>query len=179
MASILSYVPLVNRLVGPRNEPKAIEIPPVEVHSVETNPDKRPRTLKHLLKANHVNHSIIYHNLQFDNHMPHALCSAYHLGAESHQLYHIYDEEAASLEPWKDSPSEVTEDDWRDYLGDKRYQRAFVDFFEDALAMTYAYNWKKVIEKYMLEGDEPLINGLIGGRMPTHRSSLWSLGPPR
>ncbi|KAK4127105.1 hypothetical protein N657DRAFT_641043 [Parathielavia appendiculata] len=163
MASLLSFVPLVNRLVTPREEPRAIDIPPVEVQSVEANPDKRPRTLKHLLRANHVNHSIIYHNLQFDNHMPHILCSAYHLGAESHQLYRIYDEEAKSLEPWKESPSEIAEDDWRDFLGDKRYQRAYVDFFEDALAMKHAYNWKKVIDEYMFKGDEPLINGLIGG----------------
>ncbi|KAK4039765.1 hypothetical protein C8A01DRAFT_36215 [Parachaetomium inaequale] len=163
MASLLSYVPLVNRLVAPRDEPRAIDLPPVEVHSVEANPDKRPRTLKHLLKANHVNHAIIYHNLQFDNHMPHILCSAYHLGAEPQQLYHIYDEEAKTLEPWTDSPAEIAEDDWRDFLGDKRFQRAYVDFFEDALAMNHAYNWKQVIQEYMLKGDEPLINGLIGG----------------
>jgi hypothetical protein len=166
MASLLSYVPLVNRLVAPSPGPKLIDIEPVEVHNVETNPDKRSRTLKHLLRANHVNHSIIYHNLQFDNHMPHILCSAYHLGAESQQLYRIYDEEAKSLEPWKESPSEIAQDDWRDFLGDKRYQRAYVDFFEDALVMEHAYNWKKVIEEYMFQGDEPLVNGLIGGRTP-------------
>ena len=165
MASLLSYVPLVNRLVSSRDEAQMVNLPPVEVHSVEANPDKRPRTLRHLLKANHVNHSILYHNLQFDNHLPHILCSAYHLGAESHQLYHIYDEESKSLEPWKDSPSQMAEDDWRDYLGDKRYQRAFVDFFEDALAMNYAYDWKAVIKEYMFKGDEPLFNCLIGGRM--------------
>ena len=178
MASILSYVPLVGRLVAPRDQALAIDLEPVEVHSVETNPDKRPRTLKHLLRANHVNHSIIYHNLQFDNHMPHALCSAYHLGAEPHQLYHIYDVESKSLEPWQDSPSEVTEDDWRDYLGDKNYQRAYVDFFEDALAMKYAYGWKKVVEEYLLKGDEPLVNGLIGGRTTTQRPLSLSHSHP-
>ncbi|EAQ89312.1 hypothetical protein CHGG_05931 [Chaetomium globosum CBS 148.51] len=163
MASLLSYVPLVNRLVSTGDEPQTVNLPPVEVHSVEANPDKTPRTLKHLLKANHVNHSILYHNLQFDNHLPHILCSAYHLGAESRQLYHIYDEESKTLEPWKDSPSQMAEDDWRDYLGDKRYQRAFVDFFEDALAMNHAYDWKGVIKEYMFKGEEPLINCLIGG----------------
>lgn len=144
---------------------KGIDLPSVEVHSVEADPDKRPRTLKHLLKANHVNHAIIYHNLQFDNHMSHILCSAYVLGANPQQLYHIYDEEAKELEPWKDSPSEVLEEDWRDFLGDKRYQRAFLDFFEDGLAMKHAYHWKGVVEEYLLKGDEPLINCLIGGRM--------------
>lgn len=49
----------------------SITVPPVPTHDVETLPDKRPRTLKHLLKANHATHAIIYHNLQFHNHAPH------------------------------------------------------------------------------------------------------------
>lgn len=164
MASIISYVPIVNKLVTLRSADKKIVVPGVVEYSIETNPEKRPRTLKHLLRANHVNYSVIYHNLQYDNHLPHALCSAYILGAQPAQLHHIYEEESKSLEPWQDSPSEVIQDDWRDFLGDKRYQRAFVDFFEDALAMRYAYDWKKVVDEYILGGDEPLVNGLIGGR---------------
>ncbi|KAK3337085.1 hypothetical protein B0T19DRAFT_411458 [Cercophora scortea] len=165
MANLLSYVPVVNWLVAPRRAAadQKIDVPPVEVQLIETHPDKRPRTLKHLLRANHVNHSIIYHNLRFDNHLPHILCSAYLLGAEPHQLHHIYDEESKELEPWHASPSEIIQEDWRDFLGDKHYQRAYIDFFEDALAMKHAYDWKKVIDAYMLQGKEPLINGLIGG----------------
>ncbi|RYP65524.1 hypothetical protein DL771_008281 [Monosporascus sp. 5C6A] len=164
MASLLSYVPIVNRFIsGSDVKSRFIDIPPVEVHNVETAPEKRPRTLKHLLRANHVNHSIIYHNLQFDNHMPHILCSAYLLGADVRQLHKIYDVESEELEPWKESPAEVTESDWRDFLGDKRYQRAYVDFFEDALAMKHRYDWKRVVEEYMFSGEEPLVNGLIGG----------------
>lgn len=164
MASLLSYVPVLNRLVGSDGKDR-IDIPPVETHNVETAPEKLRRTLKHLLKANHVNHSIIYHNLQFDNHMPHILCSAYLLGANVDQLHHIYEVEAKQLDPWEDSPAEVTEHDWRDFLGDKRYQRAYVDFFEDRVS-EYAggYDWKKVVERFMFQGDEPLVNGLIGGR---------------
>lgn len=48
-----------------------VDIPSVEIHDVEEAADKRPRTLKHLIRANHVNHSIIYHNLQFHNHNAH------------------------------------------------------------------------------------------------------------
>jgi hypothetical protein len=164
MASLLSYVPLVKRLVAPRRQEVAIDIPPVQVKAIEADPGKGPRTLKHLLKANHVNHSIIYHNLQFDNHMPHILCSAYLLGAEPSHLHRVYEVEAESLEPWHDSPNEILQEDWRDYLGDKHYQRAYVDFFEDALAMRYKYDWRKVVEEYLLKGAEPLVNGLIGGR---------------
>lgn len=49
----------------------AINIPSVQVHDVETAKEKRARTLKHLLKLNHVNHAILFHELHFHNHMPH------------------------------------------------------------------------------------------------------------
>ncbi|KAI2473049.1 hypothetical protein F4781DRAFT_381658 [Annulohypoxylon bovei var. microspora] len=163
MSSILSYVPIVNRLVTKDKQTRTIDIPPVEVHNVETAPEKRPRTLKHLLRANHVNHSILYHNSEFHNHMPHILGSAYLLGAEVSQLHKIYDVEAQELEPWTPSPAEITEDDWRDFLGDPDYQRAYVDFFEDALALKHNYRWKGVVEEYLYEGEEPLVNGLFGG----------------
>jgi len=32
-------------------------------------------------------------------------------------MYAIYDRESEELEPWVDAPSEITKDDWRDYLG--------------------------------------------------------------
>lgn len=143
---------------------QAIDLPSVEIHDVETAPEKRPRTLKHLLRANHVNHSIIYHGLTFHNHMPHLLGSAYLLGASVDQLQEIYDEESTQLEPWTASPAEITDNDWRDHLGDKTYQRAYVDFFEDELALKFGYSWKKVVEEYLFAGSQPLINGLIAGR---------------
>lgn len=43
-----------------------------------------------------------------------------------------------------------------------RYQRAYVDFFEDQLVL-HGYDWKRVLNKYLLEGKEPLINCLIAG----------------
>ncbi|KPM43830.1 hypothetical protein AK830_g2712 [Neonectria ditissima] len=163
MASFLSYVPIVNRIVGSGAKPQRINLPPVEVHHIETHPDRRARCLKHLLKANHANYSIIYHNLQFDNHNPHILSSAYLLGATEIQLNHIYDKQILELEPWVPSPAEVVEDDWQEFLGDKRYQRAYVDFFEDKLAMRFSYDWKQVVNHYLFVDKEQLVNGLIGG----------------
>lgn len=164
---MIVWLPVVNRihryLTTSTYSKQSIDVPSVEIHDVETAPEKRPRTLKHLIRANHVNHSIIYHNLEFHNHMPHLLGSAYLLGADAEHLNKIYDEESKELEEWEDSPAEVTETDWREFLGDKRYQRAYVDFFEDELALKFGYDWKQVIEEYLLQGNEPLINGLIGG----------------
>lgn len=48
---------------------------------------------------------------------------------------------------------------------DHRYQRAFLDFFEDEL-VRYGYDWKAVVIEYVLKGPEPLIFG-TGGCMST------------
>src|ERR1700759_2599414 len=109
------------------NSTEAINLPSVAVHKVETITSKPARTLKHLLKANHANHSVIYHNLSFHNHTPHILGSAYILGATSEHLNKIYDKEDKKLEPWHDAPGEISKEDWRDFLGRRNYQRAFID----------------------------------------------------
>lgn len=54
----------------------AVEVPPVETHDIETAAEKRSRTLKHLIKANHANYSILYNELRFHNHAPHVRCSS-------------------------------------------------------------------------------------------------------
>lgn len=43
-----------------------------------------------------------------------------------------------------------------------RYQRAFVDFFEDQLVLS-RYDVEQVLEEYLLGGKHPLINGMISG----------------
>ncbi|KAL8939719.1 MAG: hypothetical protein Q9216_003197 [Gyalolechia sp. 2 TL-2023] len=94
--------------------------------------------------------------------MPHLLGSAYLLGAEPDHLNDIYDTESKELESWHDSPGEVSSYDWRDYLGNPRYQRAYLDFFEDELVLN-GFDWHKVLDEYLLKGKEPLINNLISG----------------
>jgi hypothetical protein len=163
MPSVLSYIPVVSRLVA-QGPPTHVDLPSVEIHSVETDPEKAPRTVKHLLRANHANYSIIYHNLQFDNHLPHIVCSAYLLGANDRQLNKIFDVGVQELEAWVPSPQEATTADWLEFLGDRRYQRAYVDFFEDQLVMAHSYDWKKLMNAVMFEGELPLINAVYGGR---------------
>jgi Questin oxidase-like len=74
----------------------------------------------------------------------------------------LYDEESRILEPWTDSPHEVTRVDWSRYVGDKRFARAFVDFFEDEVVRSN-YDWKRVVQRYVVEGEEPLLSGMISG----------------
>jgi len=61
---------------GAREPARAIDLPSVEIADMETGKDKRTRTLKHLIKANHTNFSIIYNELRFHNHMPHVRLSS-------------------------------------------------------------------------------------------------------
>ena len=91
------------------------------------------------------------------------LGSAYLLGASREHLTQVYEEEAKQLEPWRNSPGEVSKHDWRAYLGRREYQRAFIDFFEDELVVC-GYDWKKLLAQYLFEGDEPLINCVVAGR---------------
>jgi hypothetical protein len=169
-APMIAWAPVVNRAYqfmtsfSMASYP-SIDIPSVDIHDVETAPEKRARTLKHLLKANHVNFAVLFHDLQFDNHMAHILCSAYILGANEDHLNHIYTEMSKILDEWTDSPAEITDQDWRQFLGDRRYQRAYVDFFEDELALKHDYNWKIVVKEFFFEGENPLINCVISGRM--------------
>lgn len=140
-----------------------IKLSPVKVFDVEVEKDKAGRTIKHLLKLNHANHAILFNDRKFHNHLPHHLGSAYLLGASSEHLEDVYDDDT-DLVKWEDSPNEVSKYDWRDYLGKKEYERAYVDFFEDTL-VEQGYNWEKVVQKYMFEGKDPIGNNLIGGRM--------------
>ena len=147
-------------------EPHGIDIHPVKIRQVELEKDRQSRSLKQLLKLNHASHSILYHNLQFHNHMPHILGSAYLLDSNVQHLEKIYEKEAEGLEKWESSPGEIAGHDWRDFLGNRRYQRAYVDFFEDELARN-GYDWRKVIDQYLLQGEAPLINNIICGCMFT------------
>lgn len=165
MSSFLSYIPVVNRLVSSHTPADQVfDLSPPETHNIETNPDRRARRLKHLIKANHANYSILYHDLRFHNHNAYILTSAYLLGANEDQLRTLYEKQIGELEPWSESPCEIIEDDWVEYLGDGTYQRAFVDFFEDQLVMRFSYDWKKLLENYMFQDKRPLISGLFGGR---------------
>lgn len=50
---------------------KAVDIPSVEIHKIDTAQEKPARSLKHLLKLNHANYAILTNHLKWYNHMPH------------------------------------------------------------------------------------------------------------
>ncbi|WEW58586.1 hypothetical protein PRK78_004054 [Emydomyces testavorans] len=141
---------------------RTVRIPPIEVHDIETSQERPARTLKHLLKLNHASFSILYNGLMFYNHIPPLLSTAYLFGGDSEHLNKLYESESKELEQWVDSPGEIGDDDWRDYLGKREYQRAYLDFFEDEVVRC-GYDWKRVVQEYVCAGKMPLINSLVSG----------------
>ena len=136
-----------------------IDIDSVTVHDVETSLEKRDRRLKHLLKLNHSNYSILWNKMRFHNHTPHILGSAYLLGGSADHLTEIYEHAGKEgNEPWEDAPGEIALHDYRDFLSKREYQRAWVDFFEDQL-VDHEFNWRKVAERFLFErGDKNSAN---------------------
>jgi hypothetical protein len=43
-----------------------------------------------------------------------------------------------------------------------RYARAYLDFFEDEVVRSN-YDWKRVVQRYVVEGEDPLLSGMISG----------------
>lgn len=138
-------------------------LPPTIYGDHRQKPDQRTRTLFSLLKANHINHSVLYNHNNFHNHVPHILGSAYILGSSDAQLKAIYDASSSGLEEWYPAPGEITQDDWRDYFGRSEFQRAYLDHFEDRLA-GMGYEWKVLVNEVYTTGEHPLINNAMSGR---------------
>lgn len=116
---------------------QTIDLPSVEIHEIEIAHEKSARRLKHLLKLNHAAYGILFNDLKFHNHTPHVglvqviqdswlttsqlLGSAYLLGGDADHLNNIFEEETSHLDPWQDAPGEISDYDWRDFLGKKEY----------------------------------------------------------
>ncbi|KAJ5692207.1 hypothetical protein N7462_001630 [Penicillium macrosclerotiorum] len=139
---------------------QAIHVSSVKIHDLEAAHEKPARALKHLLKLNHANHAILYNDRKFHNHAPHLLSAAYLQGADEGDLARVYESESKLLDEWVDSPAEVTNYDWRDHLGRREYQKAFVDFFEDEM-VRLGYDWKQVVAEYLFSGKEPVFNSIM------------------
>ncbi|RVD82694.1 uncharacterized protein DFL_007110 [Arthrobotrys flagrans] len=123
---------------------------PADVVAADPSEDPRYRRFTHLLKLNHHDHSLFYHDLQYHNHLPYALASAYIFGASKEHLHDIYEVESKELEQWQDSPEEIDPDNWRAHLGDMRYQRAYLNFFEDEMEQR-GHDWKATLWHFLTD----------------------------
>jgi hypothetical protein len=70
MFSTLSLPFKLPSFLGGRSQQRTIEIDPLPQHDIEHNPERRARTLKQLLKANHSHNQLFYHDLELVNQAP-------------------------------------------------------------------------------------------------------------
>ena len=133
---------------------------------------QRRSRLDQLLQRNHDDYSILYNSLRFHNHSPHFLGATYLLGGSVKQLDAIYDDLVYRdiLEPWKVSPGQIDLSNFRDYIGRKEYQRAWVDFFEAQLrAAGPNSSWQRLAVELILDCDSA-----AGGTSPALLDGLFA-----
>lgn len=53
---------------------------------------------------------------------------------------------------------------WDFSLTPSRFDRAFVDFFEDEM-VHLSYDWKEVVAEYLFTGKEPMFDSIMASRM--------------
>ncbi|CAF2744361.1 unnamed protein product [Rotaria sp. Silwood2] len=65
------------------------------------------------------------------------------------------------VDPYELSPHEITRANWREFLGNKQYCKAYKDFFEQELTAN-GNNWRKKFLDLLLEDKvKPMINGVV------------------
>ncbi|OJJ48201.1 hypothetical protein ASPZODRAFT_140517 [Penicilliopsis zonata CBS 506.65] len=144
----------------PSRSEKGVDIASVKIHDIQNAQERPASSLRHLLKLNHADNAVLYNGLRSQNQMSHVLSSSYLLGATQHDLNRIYEVAGKDLEHWEESPSEVCSYDWRDFLGKRNYQQAYINFFDDEL-VRLGYDWRQVVHDYLLTGEKPLINSMM------------------
>ncbi|KAB8078313.1 hypothetical protein BDV29DRAFT_152842 [Aspergillus leporis] len=145
---------------------KNVDLTPVPSFNLGSLPDERSKTLQSLLQQNHQDHAVLLDpRLIFHNHMPHMLGSAYLLGFPPDKLVKMYQNEALRLKGLDSRfiRTGITGDNWRDFLGKKKYTAAYTDFFDQEVSNNHG-DWKKVVNEYLLSSPQPLIHGFVGGR---------------
>ncbi|KAL3428806.1 hypothetical protein BDV09DRAFT_203840 [Aspergillus tetrazonus] len=110
------------------------------------------------------------------------ISSAYFLGASAEQLEELYEHEITTLREIDDTfilGSALSRDNWRQFLGQKPYTVAYVQYFDRELERSNG-DWKKVLRDYLFPGPEPLINGFCGGlgHPFIHLAYAWELQSP-
>ncbi|KAH8896521.1 hypothetical protein GQ53DRAFT_639786 [Thozetella sp. PMI_491] len=139
---------------------------PVRPYDTTKLHDERTQTFRKLIQEGHSavaplrNPQLILHS-----HLPHLVGSAYALGAGIEQLKETYDHIIKTLAPIDETfvrGGISLESSWREHLQDKAYTIAFVDLFDEETHKNGG-DWKKVVEKYLFSGNEPVVNGFLGG----------------
>jgi hypothetical protein len=118
--------------------------------------------LDKLIAHSTANHHVIDHH-GFHTHTAHHLGSLYFLGATNDRLEQLYKNMHDEVNFYKPSPHEITRANWRQLLGDKRFCKAYQQFFDQELTASGDHWQHKFLEFLLDNKPEPMINGVVGG----------------
>ncbi|KAK7177866.1 hypothetical protein PSPO01_16089 [Paraphaeosphaeria sporulosa] len=159
----MTQAPAIVRLPEPS---KQTELKPAPTYDVTALSDERTQTLGRLLEQGHISVAPLRNpKLILHCHLPHTLGSAYALGASSKQLVECYEHEIKTLVKRDEvfiTGDKVSKENWRNFLNDKSYTVAYVEFFDEEVKRRNG-DWKSVVEEYLYDTSAPIINGLAGG----------------
>jgi hypothetical protein len=115
-----------------------------------------------LIAHSSANHQVLDHH-GFHTHTAHHLGSLYFLGATADRIEQLYKGMHDEVNFYKPSPHEITRANWRQLLGDKRFCKAYQDFFDQELTAS-GDHWREKFLEFLLDNKpEPMINGVVGG----------------
>ncbi|KIM44058.1 hypothetical protein M413DRAFT_68435 [Hebeloma cylindrosporum] len=104
--------------------------------------------LRKVLTDNHRKWHIFFNEMRFHNHTAHAALSLWCLGADPDILEASYKDNSSYQRPQFPSPNPITQENWKDHLGDERYFQAYLNFFKAELD---SKSVPALLEEYIFE----------------------------
>ncbi|KAK4096749.1 hypothetical protein N658DRAFT_480080 [Parathielavia hyrcaniae] len=127
-----------------------------------TDPAASRAVFDSLLAKTHVQHALIQGGDRH-NELPTALATVFFLDAGPDRLQATYDSMKGSIAPWKPSPGSIADEETKEqFLGDVRFQRAFMTYFSMENSR-FAGNAKALALAHIFTGPKPLLHGLFSG----------------
>ncbi|KAG0704109.1 hypothetical protein DFH29DRAFT_802401 [Suillus ampliporus] len=110
--------------------------PPLASICPQRWPGINAESTKMLLKAledNHTRWHIFFNYRRFHNHVLHHLLAIWAMGASANIIWSAYETHCVYQRPAFESPSHITDHNFKEHLGDERFYAAYSDFFASEL----------------------------------------------
>jgi len=114
--------------------------------------------VKDLLRRNDEEHDIYFGENHFHNHFPHTLLSQFGLGAPESRLKKEWELEDYLNPISEKQPTEVTDNNWTEYIGTDKYYHNYLDYFKKKIGQDGV---QKTIVEYAL--DPALLASFVSG----------------
>jgi hypothetical protein len=114
--------------------------------------------VKDLLKKNDEDHDIFFGDSHFHNHFPHTLLSQFALGAPESRLKKEWDIEDYLKPISEKQPTEITDNNWTEYIGKDTFYHNYLDYFKYKIAQDGV---QKTVVNYAL--DPALLASFVSG----------------